>query len=191
MAVKITGASLKLNLEMIFLNEIDPKKIRDHKISTNKLRAWYSILGIYRCTLFSLYYKRPHYIDGYLILNRFRENLKIIKSVAAQRGSKIMENVPLPTYSLSKYCPYQVIYKRVIDQTSEDRMEDRRNGLKLPREDGFRSEHRTRTRTTPTKTISKQKRHILINNALKRAAPNLVAGQAINLSEVLRQQKKS
>ena len=73
----------------------------------------------------------------------------------------------------------------------EDRMEDRRNGLKLPREDGFRSEHRTRIRTTPTKTISKQKRHILINNALKRAAPNLVAGQAINLSEVLRQQKKS
>ena len=80
MAVKIIGASLKLNLEMIFLNEIDPKKIRDHKISTSKLRAWYSILGIYRCTLYSLYYKRPHYIDGYLILNRFRENLKIIKS---------------------------------------------------------------------------------------------------------------
>ena len=191
MAVKITGASLKLNLEMIFLNEIDPKKIRDHKISTNKLRAWYSILGIYRCTLFSLYYKRPHYIDGYLILNRFRENLKIIKSVAAQRGSKIMEIIPLPTHSLSKYSPYQVIYRRVIDETSEERMEDRRNGLRLPKEDGFRSEHRTRIRTTTTKTISQQKRHILINNALKRAVPNLEEGQTINLAEVLRQQEKS
>ena len=191
MSVKITGASLKLNLEMIFLSEIDPKKIKEHKISKDKLRAWYSILGIYRCTLYSLYYKRPHHIDGYMILNRFRENLRIIKRIAAQRGSKIMEIIPLPTHSLSKYSPYQVIYRRVIDETSEERMEDRRNGLRLPKEDGFRSEHRTRIRTTTTKTISQQKRHILINNALKRAVPNLEEGQTINLAEVLRQQEKS
>ena len=126
-----------------------------------------------------------------MILNRFRENLRIIKRIAAQRGSKIMEIIPLPTHSLSKYSPYQVIYRRVIDETSEERMEDRRNGLRLPKEDGFRSEHRTRIRTTTTKTISQQKRHILINNALKRAVPNLEEGQTINLAEVLRQQEKS
>ena len=32
---------------MIFLNEIDPKKIKEFNISKGKLRAWYSILNIY------------------------------------------------------------------------------------------------------------------------------------------------
>ena len=76
-----------------------------------------------------------------------------------------MMNIPLPTFSLSKYTPYQVIYKRVIEETEQDRLEDRRNGLRLPREDGFRSEHRVKKKLTTTKTFSKQKRQIIIGNA--------------------------
>ena len=109
MSPKTVGIYLKLNLEMILLNEVDTKKIKDNRIHVDKLRAWYSILGCYKSTLFDIYYSRPHSLDGYTILNKFREYLKIAKGVAAQRGSKIMTNVPLPTFSLSKYIPYQVI----------------------------------------------------------------------------------
>ena len=151
------------------------------------MRAWYSILGCYRSTLFDIYYSRPHSLDGYTILNKFRENLKIAKGVAAQRGSKIMMNVPLPTFSLSKYIPYQTIYKRVIEETEEDRLEDRRNGMRLPREDGFRTEHRVKKRPATRKNISKQKRQILIYNAMKRTVPNHFGGaKEINLAEILR-----
>ena len=187
MSPRIVGTFLKINLEMIFLNEIDTKKIKDNKISADKLRAWYSILGCYRSTLFDIYYSRPHSLDGYTIPNKFRENLKIAKGVAAQRGSKIMMNVPLPTFSLSKYIPYQTIYKRVIEETEEDRLEDRRNGMRLPREDGFRTEHRVKKRPATRKNISKQKRQILIYNAMKRTVPNHFGGaKEINLAEILR-----
>ena len=76
-SVNVTGANLKLNLEMVFLNKIDPRKIKELNISKDKLKAWYSIL--YKATLYSLYYKRPHSLDGYTILNRFCEHLKTIK----------------------------------------------------------------------------------------------------------------
>ena len=54
MSVKVTGAHLKLNLEMVFLNEIDPRKIKEFNISKDKLKAWYSILNIYKATLYSI-----------------------------------------------------------------------------------------------------------------------------------------
>ena len=95
-------------------------------------------------------------------------------------------NIPLPTFSLSKYTPYQVIYKRVIEETEQDRLEDRRNGLRLPREDGFRSEHRVKKKLTTKKTFSKQKCQIIISNAMRRAVPNKLDGKEINLAEVLR-----
>ena len=86
MSVKVTGAHLKLNLEMVFLNEIDPRKIKEFNISKDKLKAWYSILNICKATLYSLKYKRPHSLDGYTILNRFREHLKTIKKIASEEG---------------------------------------------------------------------------------------------------------
>ena len=171
---------------MIFLNEIDPKKIKEFNISKGKLRAWYSILNIYKAALYNIYYKRPHNLDGYTILNKFRELLKTVKTIAAERGSSDMKHISLPSFSLSKYCPYQEIYKRVIEDTEDFRREDRKLGLRLPREEGFRTEHRSRQNNV--RTISKQKRQILISNAPKRVVPNANNTTNINLAGVLRGQ---
>ena len=74
----------------------------------------------------------------------------------------------------------------MIEETEEFRREDRKIGLKLPREDGFRTEHRSRQNNT--RSISRQKRQILISNALKRVVPNADATTNINLAGVLRGQ---
>ena len=97
-----------------------------------------------------------------------------------------MRHISPPSFSLSKYCPYQEIYKRVIEDTEDFRREDRKLGLRLPREEGFRTEHRSRQNNV--RTISKQKRQILISNALKRAVPNANNTTNINLAGVLRGQ---
>ena len=76
--------------------------------------------------------------------------------------------------------------KRVIEETEEFRREDRKIGLILPREDGFRTEHRSRQNNA--RSISRQKRQILISNALKRVVPNADATTNINLAGVLRGQ---
>lgn len=103
-------------------------------LQKGKLRAWYSILNIYKAALYNIYYKRLHNLDGYTILNKFRELLKTVKTIAAERGSSDMKHISLPSFSLSKYCPYQEIYMRVIEDTEDFRREDRKLGLRLPRD---------------------------------------------------------
>ena len=58
--------------------------------------------------------------------------------------------------------------------------------MRLPREDGFRSEHRVKKKLATKKKFSKQKRQIIISNAMQRAVPNKLDAKEINLAEVLR-----
>ena len=187
LSIRATGASINLNLGLILLNEVCPKIIRDRGIKKDRLRCLYSILGAYRATLFNTYYARPQNISGNFLLNRFRLQIEQIKSIAAFRGSTILENIDLPRYSFFRHISYGVIYDRVIQETEDYRDQDRRHNLRLPPEERWNTEHRaTRHKNQSQIQLSKQKESIILTNARNRVLPNQGSTVGINLADYLR-----
>merc|ERR1712173_184167 len=91
------GCHIEINFKLIMLNEL-PTKIVKHA-NKCQLKVFFTILNAFKSTLFSLYYLKPWIVTGDLILRSFSQNLKSAKLICTQRGSKLMDNINLPSIS--------------------------------------------------------------------------------------------
>ena len=170
------GCHIEINFELIMLNEL-PTKIVKHA-NKCQLKVFFTILNAFKSTLFSLYYLRPWIVTGDLILRSFSQNLKSAKLICTQRGSKLMDNINLPSISFFSFIPYQRIHKTIMSESRSLRHEDlmfkrkhqltRRSHTNTTNNTNNTNTANKQTKKKQTKKFSSQKRQILIFEALKK-----------------------
>ena len=174
-SVRIFGFRLELSLAGVMLNEIPMELFK--RTNEKSRKTWFAVLNCYKATLFSIYYLRPNYLTADLILGRFNQNLSIVRKIAQKRGSVLLNNICLPTVSFFSIISLPRIHRRVMDDFSEFRNEDR-----IIRRNEYLNENRfgtqlnsnipRRKKIKNTKPFSALKRQILISEAFAKVQCN-------------------
>ena len=124
-------------------------------------------LNCYKATIYSLYYLRPKFFDAKTIVDRFNHNLDVIRRIAQNRNSKLLDNVCLPKTGFYKFKSFERIHKLTMVNTRAQRNADninrRRNYLYGNRDrTNVNLNEPRRGKSTTYKVISGQKRQALI-----------------------------
>ena len=95
---------------------------------TFSLRRWYSVINVYKATMFSLYYRRP-ILDKYgsVIIRSFNHHLRAIKRVAVERGSDFLEDILFSPVKGDSVTPFYKTLNDVHYDTIPFRQRDNRN----------------------------------------------------------------
>ena len=138
-------------------------------------------MNSYKTAIYSLYYLRPAVLSGDFILNRFRYNLEVARTVAQSRGSTLMNNISLPVLSFGIFKDFRRIHRIVMEDTSclrnEDRIARRRAYVQsIPNSNQANTNLPRRRNTNATKIPSKQKRQILITQAFQKIEKTFTKG---------------
>ena len=138
--------------------------------NVNSRKTWFAVLNCYKTTIYSIYYLRPTMLNADLILSKFNQNLTIVRKIAQNRNSVLLNNICLPKESFFSIISLPRIHNKVMSETSEFRNEDR-----LIRRFEFLEENRygnqlnanipKRRKIKNAKPFSVQKRQILISEA--------------------------
>ena len=179
MAIRVFGFKIQITLELILLNELPPEKLKN--TSEESRKTWFAILNSYKTAIYSLYYLRPAVLSGDFILNRFRYNLEVARTVAQSRGSTLMNNISLPVLSFGIFKDFRRIHRIVMEDTSclrnEDRIARRRAYVQsIPNSNQANTNLPRRRNTNATKIPSKQKRQILITQAFQKIEKTFTKG---------------
>ena len=168
LAVRILGFNFELSLASIMLNEIPMELYKMTNVNSRK--TWFAVLNCYKTTIYSIYYLRPTILNADLILSKFNQNLTIVRKIAQNRNSVLLNNICLPKESFFSIISLPRIHNKVMSETSEFRNEDR-----LIRRFEFLEENRygnqlnanipKRRKIKNAKPFSVQKRQILISEA--------------------------
>ena len=147
------------------MNEISHAKYKN--TNEDQRKVWFSILNCYKATIYSLYYLRPKFLDAKIIVNRFNHNLDVVRKIAQNRNSKLMDNVCIPKTGFCKFKSFERIHKLTMLNTRALRNVDNIN-----RRREYLYEYRDRTnlnlnaprrgKASTYKAISGQKRQALI-----------------------------
>ena len=166
-ARQILGQTFDISLPAIIFNEVPFHIVK--RSDMQSLRRWYSIVNVYKATMFSLYYRRPIFDKyGSVIIRSFNHHLRAIKRVAVERGSDILEDILFLPVKGDSVTPFYKTLNDVHYDTIPFRQRDNRNS-------SFVADYRkklTRTqnhkKNKQTSKMSDQKRQILIDNAFKK-----------------------
>ena len=175
MSVRIFGFKLELSLAGIMLNEIPMEQFK--RTNENSRKAWFAVLNCYKTALFSIYYMRPNILTAELILCKINQNLSIVRKIAQKRGSNILNNICLPTVSFFNIISLPRVHRRVMEDFSEFRNEDRifRRNVYLNENrygDQLNTNIPKRKKIKNAKPFSTQKRQILISEAFAKIQNN-------------------
>ena len=181
-ARQILGQTFDISLPAIVFNEVPFHIVK--RSDMQSLRRWYSIINVYKATMFSLYYRRPVFDRyGSVIIRSFNFHLRAIKRVAVERGSDILEDILFLPVKGDSVTPFYKTLNDVHYDTIPFRQRDNRNS-------SFFADYRkklTRTqnhkKNQQTSKMSDQKRQILIGNAFKKYynLENLSQGQVVEI----------
>ena len=79
-------------ISSIVLNEIPFNIVK--RCNNQSLRRWYTIINIFKTTLYALYYRRPLFDrNGTVIIKTFNHHLRAAKRAATERKSDILEKI--------------------------------------------------------------------------------------------------
>ena len=135
------------------------------------MKVIFTILNVFRTSLYSIYYKRQWCLNGKIILEIFNWNLGLAKDVCKERMSRAMENVGIPTLSFHRFISYQRIHSAVMNEMKNLRKIDnlfiREHRIKVDNTNSITTQRRASKNKKPKKTLSKQKKQILILECLK------------------------
>ena len=165
LSVQIFGFPIEISLQLILMNEISHSKYKN--TNEDQRKVWFSILNCYKATIYSLYYLRPKFLDAKIIVNRFNHNLDVVRKIAQNRSSKLMDNVCIPKTGFCRFKSFERIHKLTMLNTRALRNVDNIN-----RRREYLYEYRDRTnlnlnaprrgKASTYKAISGQKRQALI-----------------------------
>ncbi len=64
------------------------------RCNNQSLRRWYTLINIFKTTLYALYYRRPLFDrNGSIIIRTFNHHLRAAKRAATERKSDILEKI--------------------------------------------------------------------------------------------------
>ena len=148
------------------------------------MRRWFTLINIFKTTLYSLYYRRPLFDRrGFIIILTFNHHLRAAKRAATERNSDILEKILFLPEKDDSVIPFYKILNEIHYDTALYRQKDNKDFC-------FLSDYRKRLSRTQnfkrkqnTSKISGQKKQLLIENAFKRSynLTNLSQTQGIDL----------
>ena len=166
---RVSRNRIKITLELLILNELPYQIVKDCNKET--LKVIFTILNVFRTSLYSIYYKRQWCLNGKIILEIFNWNLGLAKAVCKERMSGAMENVGIPTLSFHRFISYQRIHSAVMNEMKNLRKIDnlfiREHRIKVDNTNSITTQRRASKNKKPKKMLSKQKKQILILECLK------------------------
>ena len=87
-ARQILGQSFDISLPAIIFNEVPFHIVK--RSNTQSLPRWFSVINVFKATMYSLYYRRPLFDKhGSVIITSFNHHLRATKRVALERRSEI------------------------------------------------------------------------------------------------------
>ena len=159
--------SFEINISSIILNEVPFNIVK--RCDNHSLRRWYTIVNIFKTTLYALYYRRSLFDrNGIVIIRTFNHHLRAIKRAATERKSDILENILLLPEKDDSVTPFYKILNEIHQDTALYRRQDNKDFC-------FLSDYRKRLSRTQNfhkkqniPKMSQEKRQLLIENAFKR-----------------------
>ena len=111
-ARRILDQSFDITLSAIIFNEVPFHIVK--RCDNQSLRRWFTLINIFKTTLYALYYRRPLFDrSGSIIIRTFNHHLRAAKKAATERCSDILDKITfiaeknfqsfLFTKSLTKY----------------------------------------------------------------------------------------
>ena len=139
------------------------------RCDNQSVRGWFTIINIYKTTLYALYYRRPLFDrSGSIIIRTFNHHLRAAKKAAAERCSDILNKITYIPERDDSVIPFYKILNDTHYNTASFRRKDNKDFC-------FLSDYRKRLSRSKnfkvkqnTSKISGQKRQLLIENAFKK-----------------------
>ena len=148
------------------------------------LRRWFTLINIFKTTLYALYYRRPLFDrSGSIIIRTFNHHLRAAKRAATERCSDILEKIIFIPEKDDSVIPFYKIFNEIHYDTALYRRKDNKDFCFLSDYRKRLSRSKNFKRKQNTSKISEQKRQLLIENAFKRNynLTNLSQTQEIDL----------
>ena len=168
----VTCCKVKISYEMLILNEFPNDIIK--RCNKENLKAMYTILNVYRCTLYTMYYRRQINLTGNEMLQIFNKNMNMARIICKERGSCALNNVGVLTPSFHNFISFNRLHKETLWETKSERRYDnefiRRYNVHVYTRTvtSLTRNNSQRTKKTSSKKPSGQKRQILIFESLKK-----------------------
>ena len=139
------------------------------RCDNHSLRRWYTIVHIFKTTLYALYYRRSLFDrNGSVIIRTFNHHLRAIKRAAKERKSDILDNILFLPEKDDSVIPFYKILNEIHQDTALYRRQDNKDFC-------FLSDYQKRLSRTQNfhqkqniPKMSQEKRQLLIENAFKR-----------------------
>ena len=183
-ARRILDQSFDITINAIIFNEVPFYIVK--RCNNQSLRRWFTLINIFKTTLYSLYYRRPLFDrNGSIIIRTFNHHLRAAKRAAIERNSDILEKIFFLPEKDDSVTPFHKILNEIHYDTALYRRKDNKDFC-------FLSDYRKRLSRTQnfqrrqnTSKISRQKKQLLIENAFKRSynITNLSQTQGIDLGK--------
>ena len=181
-ARRVLDQSFDITINAIIFNEVPFYIVK--RCNNQSLRRWFTLINIFKTTLYSLYYRRPLFDRwGFIIILTFNHHLRAAKRAATERNSDILEKILFLPEKDDSVIPFYKIFNEIHYDTAIYRQKDNKDFC-------FLSDYRKRLSRTQnfkrkqnTSKISGQKKQLLIENAFKRSynLTNLSQTQGIDL----------
>ena len=125
-ARQILGQTFDISLPAIIFNEVPLHIVK--RSNTQSLRCWFSVINVFKATMYSLYYCRPIFDKyGSVIIRSFNHHLRATKRVALERGSDILGEILFLPDKGDSVTPFFKILNEVHHDTAPFRQRDNRN----------------------------------------------------------------
>ena len=166
-ARRILDQSFDITLSAIIFNEVPFHIVK--RCDNQSVRRWFTIINIYKTTLYALYYRRPLFDrSGSIIIRTFNHHLRAAKKAASERCSDILNKITYIPERDDSVIPFYKIFNDTHYDTASFRRKDNKDFC-------FHSDYRKRLSRSKnfkmkqnTSKISGQKRQLLIENAFKK-----------------------
>ena len=181
-ARRILDQSFEITISSIVLNEIPSNIVK--RCNNQSLRRWYTLINIFKTTLYALYYRQPLFDKNVtVIIKTFNHHLRAAKRAATERKSDILEKILFLPKKDDSVAPFYKILNETHHDTALFRRKDNKDFCFLSdyRKKLSRTQNFHRKQNFPK--MSKEKKELLIENAFKRAynRTNLSQVQGIDL----------
>ena len=181
-ARRILDQSFDITISSILFNEIPFYIVK--RCNNQSLRRWYTLINIFKTTLYAIYYRQPLFDrNGSVIIRTFNHHLRAAKRAATERKSDILEKIFFLPEKDDSVTPFYKILNEIHYDTALYRRKDNKDFCFLSdyRKRLSRTQNFHRRQNIPK--ISKEKKQLLIENAFKRTynRTNLSQVQGIDL----------
>ena len=166
-ARQILDQSFDITISSIVFNEIPFHIVK--RCNNQSLRCWYTLINIFKTTLYALYYRRPLFDrNGSIIIRTFNHHLRAAKRAATERKSDILEKIFFLPEKDDSVTPFYKILNEIHYDTALYRRKDNKDFCFLSdyRKRLSRTQNFHRRQNIPK--ISKEKKQLLVENAFKR-----------------------